>query len=499
MAEMIKFLTSLPHHGGPLTPVRRSFRIGPVADLPLDRPKQPDRADLPSRAAAAPPPCRSAALLLAATALAYLPALRGGFLWDDDAHVTKAALRSLRGLAQIWFTVGATQQYYPVLHTAFWIEHRLWGDAVLGYHLVNVLGHATAAFLLVLILRRVERIGPAKVEPVGPNAPGATRSTFVASTRSILDIPLLAGLIFALHPVSVESVAWISEQKNTLSTVFYLLAALVYFRWREGRMDAETKVGTGGPPVRAGRETSTERTDGRAARPSLYLLALFCFVLAVLSKSVTATLPAALLVVLWWRRGAISWKADVRPLLPWFVFGAAVGLFTAWVERAYIGAQGSDFNLSLVERCLLAGRVVCFYLGRLIWPTNLVFIYPRWTVDASAAWQYSFPLGLLAAIAALWLGRRRGRGPLAAALFFVGTLFPVLGFVNVYPFIFSFVADHFQYLAAMGIIVPLAWGLAVGLRMRSQGAFLSIVIAEGAIAVASIVLFRRGRWMRQKI
>lgn len=157
-------------------------------------------------------------LLLAAVGVAYLPAMRGGMVWDDDAHVTRPELRSVHGLERIWFEVGATQQYYPVLHSAFWVEHRLWGDATLGYHLLNVLLHATAAWLFVVILRRL-------------GVPGAW----------------LAGFIFALHPVCVESVAWISEQKNTLSAVFYLLSALTYLRWRE----------------------RPERTDGRDARPCL--------------------------------------------------------------------------------------------------------------------------------------------------------------------------------------------------------------------------------------
>jgi tetratricopeptide (TPR) repeat protein len=360
-----------------------------------------------------------------ATLAAYWPMLQGAQIWDDDAHVTKPVLRSLHGLWRIWFDLGATQQYYPVLHSAFWLEHRLWGDVTLGYHLTNVFLHATAACLLALILRRLwGREDPA----------------------------WLAAFLFALHPVCVESVAWISEQKNTLSVVFYLLSTLAYLRWQE--------VGTGGPPVRAAAGAKADM-DGRAAspasasasaRPYLYFLALSLFVLAVLSKSVTATLPAALLVVLWWQRGTLSWRRDIVPLLPWFAIGATAGLFTAWVERKYIGAEGADFALSLLQRCLLAGRVSWFYLSKLVWPANLIFVYPHWTIDAGAPWQWVFPIGALALIAVFWLLRRRSRGPLAGALFFVGTLFPALGFFNVYPFIFSYVADHFQYLASLGII-----------------------------------------------
>ncbi len=339
-------------------------------------------------------------MLLAAVLAAYFPALGGGFLWDDDAHVTKAALRPLHGLWRIWTEAGATQQYYPVLHTAFWVEHRLWGDSVLGYHLANVALHAAAAWLLVLILRSL---------------------SFPAA--------LLAGLTFALHPVCVESVAWISEQKNTLSAVFYLSAALAYLRF-----------------------------DGTRS-VSRYWCAFALYALALLSKSVTATLPAALLVVFWWRRGRLEWRRDIAPLLPWFAVGAASGLFSAWYERRLIGAEGADFSLSALQRVLLAGRAIAFYAGKLAWPGDLSFVYPRWELNPGEGSQYLCLAGVLALLAALAAVARRCRGPLAGFLFFCGTLFPALGFFNVYPFIYSYVADHFQYLASIGIIVPAAWGL----------------------------------------
>jgi tetratricopeptide (TPR) repeat protein len=177
-------------------------------------------------------------------------------------------------------------------------------------------------------------------------------------------------------------------------------------------------------------------------------------VCAVLCKSSTATLPAALLVVFWWQRGGLDWRRDVVPLAPWLLFGAAAGLFTAWVERTYIEAQGAEFMLSAAERLLLAGRVVWFYAWKLIWPVNLIFNYPRWTIDVSIWWQWLFPIGLVAVAAGCWAIRRTTRGPLASLLFFAGTLFPVLGFFNVYPFRYSYIADHFQYVAALGLIVP---------------------------------------------
>ena len=174
------------------------------------------------------------AALAAAVFLVYRPALHGGILWDDDEHLTRAELQTWQGLYHIWFDVGATLQYYPLLHTAFWIEHKLWGDATLGYHLMNVLQHIAAALMAALVLRRLK-------------VPGA----------------YLAAAVFALHPIQAESVAWMTEQKNTLSALFYLAAMLAYFRFDQTR-----KVWP-------------------------YCWALGLFALGMLSKTIIATLPGA--------------------------------------------------------------------------------------------------------------------------------------------------------------------------------------------------------------
>jgi tetratricopeptide (TPR) repeat protein len=172
-------------------------------------------------------------------------------------------------------------------------------------------------------------------------------------------------------------------------------------------------------------------------------------------------LAAVLLVVFWWKRGKLSWKQDVLPLAPFFMVGIASGLFTAWVERHIVGAEGADYNFSFIERTLIAGHAIWFYLSKIAWPTDLIFIYPRWDISETIWWQYLFPAaGLIVAGALGWLSRR-WRGPLAGFLFFAGTLFPALGFLNVYPFRYSFVADHFQYLACLGVIVPCAAGMAL--------------------------------------
>jgi tetratricopeptide (TPR) repeat protein len=351
--------------------------------------------------------------LLLATLIAYYPAWHGGLVWDDDGHLTRVALRSVNGLARIWFDLGATQQYYPVVHSVFWVQHRLWGDSTLGYHLVNILLHVCAAVLFVVVLTRLK-------------VPGAW----------------LAGVVFALHPVQVESVAWITETKNTLSTVFYLGAALAYLRFDS--------------------ERSTRAYAG----------ALVLFGLALFSKTVTATLPAALLVIFWWRRGTVQWRRDVVPLLPFAAFGIGAGLLTVWVERTQIGARGADFDFTFLERGLIAGRAIWFYATSLVWPARLVFVYPRWPVSQSVWWQYLFPAGVLLVAAVLWRLRGRSRAPLAALLLFCGTLFPALGFVDVYPFRFSFVADHFQYLASLGVIAAAAAagaGLLARLKAQDRG------------------------------
>jgi protein O-mannosyl-transferase len=400
-------------------------------------------------------------LIFGLVLLVYFPALRGGFIWDDSGHVTREDLRSWSGLGRIWGEVGATQQYYPLLHTAFWVEHRLWGDAPLGYHLLNILLHATGACLFGVVLRRLLKMDS------GPSASlRASDSGAVAAgheRRRYAGVEWVAALLFALHPVCVESVAWVSEQKNTLSTVLYLCAALAYLRFDERR------------------------------RRSAYALATGLFLLALLTKTVTATLPAALLVVFWWRRGRLEWRRDALPLLPWFLLGAATGLLTAKFEREFIGAQGADFVLSGVQRCLLAGRVFWFYLGKLAWPADLIFVYPRWTVDASVWWQWLFPLGGLALLAGL-VWRRRSRSPLAAALLFAGTLFPVLGFVNVYPFVFSFVADHFQYLASLAIFALVAGGLMqASARVPRWGrltGFAALLAVLGGLAWQQVGIYR---------
>ena len=341
-------------------------------------------------------------ILFIAVLAAYQQAWNGRPLWDDDGHITRPELRSAGGLARIWTTPGAVPQYYPVVHTVFWLESHLWGDLPLGYHLLNIFLHVFSAFLLLRILRKLQ-------------VPGAW----------------LAAGIFALHPVMVESVAWITELKNTLSGVFFFGTALAYCTF-----DLERKK-------------------------RWYTLAAGLFLLGLLSKSVIATLPVSLLAIIWWRRGKIQWRRDAVPLLPFFVMGIVSGLFTAWVERMFIGAEGQEFTFSVIERSLIAGRAFWFYLGKIFSPVNLVFIYPRWNVSQTVWWQYLYPAAALICAAALWAVRKHSRAPFAAVVCYTAALFPVLGFFNVYPFRYSFVADHFQYCAVAGPVVLAAAGMAL--------------------------------------
>ena len=348
-------------------------------------------------------------LIILLVFLAYLPTLRGGFIWDDDSYVThNPTLHDLGGLQRIWFKVGAVPQYYPLVHTTFWLEYHLWALNPIGYHLINVLLHAVAAILLWQVLRRLQ-------------APGAW----------------LAAVIFALHPVEVESVAWVTERKNVLSAVFYFAAALAYLRF-----------------------VAWEKPDRQNRfRWHWYLGALVLFLAALLSKTVACSLPAVLLLMCWWKKGRVQ-RGDVMPLLPFFVVGVALGLLTAWMEKHHVGARGADWSLTFADRCLIAGRALWFYAGKLVWPAPLTFIYPRWEIEPAVWWQWLFPIAAAGVVAGLWLARRRiGKGPLVAVLFFAGTLGPALGFVNVYPMRYSFVADHFQYLASVGLIILFAAGL----------------------------------------
>jgi tetratricopeptide (TPR) repeat protein len=372
---------------------------------------------------------------------ANLPSLQNGFVWDDAQNIINNwQLRSWAGLWRIWTDPHATQQYYPLVQTSWWIETQLWGAVPLHFHVLNIALHALAALCLWACLRALA-------------LPGSW----------------LAAALFALHPVQVESVAWITERKNVLCGVFFFASAYCLLRVLFPAPEAAPR-----------------------AQRRLYVAGLFLFVCAMFSKTVACTLGVSLLVLVWWKRGAIT-RREALPIAPLIPFGAALGLLTAHLERESAGAQGASWAFSFAERCLIAGRALSFYLQSLLWPGDRVFIPPRWTIDAGDARQYAYPLAVVLVMLALWFLRKSiGRGPLAAALVYGVTLFPALGFFNVYAFRFSFAYDHFQYLA---VPVPIALVSAAVVsrasKLAAHAQSLAIVAAALLIGACSALTWRQ--------
>ena len=369
--------------------------------------------------------------------VSYLPAmLWGGFVWDDNVYITEAELvREASGLWQIWFAPdkGVESHYWPLTYTTFWLEHKLWGFAPAGYHIVNVLLHLANTLLLWHLLRRLA-------------VPGAW----------------VTAAVFALHPLHVESVAWVIERKDVLSGLFYLAAALIWIRFVE------------------------------QPRPSRYVGSLALYLAALLSKSIAVTLPAALLIWHWWKQGRVT-SADLFKLVPFFITGLAITIGDLSFHQP---REGVSFDYSLVERSLIASRALWFYAAKLLWPTNLSVIYSRWDIHATDPLAWGYLVAAAALALALWHFRHQiGRGPLAGALFFAVTLSPVLGFVDYGYMEFSFVADRFQYLAGLGVMAVVIGAAAYGVRRLSdmwQKVMLGVV-------VVALVMLGRLTWQQQGV
>ena len=328
-------------------------------------------------------------------AISYSPALEAGFVWDDKVFVDEPLIQQWSGIWDIWLSPRDIREghYWPVVYSSFWLEEKLWGLEPAGYHAVNVLLHLANCLLVWILMARLNVAGAWAVAAV-----------------------------FAVHPLHVDSVAWIIERKDLLSALFYMAAALAWMRYVDAR------------------------------RPSLYCGALVLFSLALLSKSIAVTLPAALLVWHAWRRGGVDGAAWMR-LVPFF----AVAVFITAADMSfYQSREPLDLGYSLIERALIAARALFFYVWKLLWPTELAVIYPHWNVDASDPVSWAFLMGAAAVPAVLWaLRRRTGTGPLAGAAYFAVTLAPVLGFVDYGYMQFSFVADRYQYLAGLGVLAVL--------------------------------------------
>ena len=450
-----------------MAPRRRAGREGPA----------------PGRGVPPPAPARAAdrgftrQAVLAALALgllvagSYYPAFLAGFVWDDEAFTEAAAVRELSGLWRIWSSPRAIENeghYWPLVYTTFWLEHKLWGFAPAGYHAVNVALHLANTLLLWRLAGRLA-------------VPGAW----------------LLAAVFAVHPLHVESVAWVIERKDLLSGLFYLAAFLAWMRFTEEPPD--TGGSAASPGDAASRETRRlPERDHPPGRRGLswrhYFLALALYVLAMLGKSIAVTLPAALLIVQWWKRGRVT-GADLLRLAPFFAAGLAITLADL---SFYNAREPLSLGYSMIERTLIAAHALWFYAGKLLWPTGLIVIYPHWEVSAAdpLAWGYVAAAAALAAV--LWLLRRRiGRGPLAGALLFAVTLSPVLGFVDYGYMQFSFVADRFQYLAGIGLTAVLTGAAAHGAgrlpkagRKGATGVAVAVLIVLGALTWRQAEIYR---------
>ena len=396
----------------------------------------PPRADAPAAAAPAPAGERwyarretLAALALALLVVAsYGPAFLAGFVWDDRIFAQALAVRDLDGLGRIWLSPSEIKDeghYWPLVYTSFWLEHKLWGYAPAGYHTVNVLLHLANTLLLWRIAHRL---------PV----PGAWA----------------VAAVFAVHPLHVESVAWIIERKDLLSALFYLTAFLAWLRFAE---------------------------DPRPARGTRhYLLALALLALGMLCKSIVVTLPVALLLWHWWKRGRVT-GADLLRLAPF----AAVGVAMAVADLSFYNMREPvSLDYTALERVLIAAQALWFYVGKLFWPGGLAVIYPHWAVSAGDAVAWAYVVAAVAVVLGLWFLRGRvGRGPLAGVLYFGVTLSPVLGFVDYGYMQFSFVADRHQYLAGIGLVM-----VVVGLAAYGAGRLPSGLWRRGAAGAGAVVL-----------
>jgi tetratricopeptide (TPR) repeat protein len=350
--------------------------------------------------------------LMGVTLAFYFRSLTGDFIWDDNTYISDNwVLRSLAGLRAIWEDPSATCQYYPLSFTFFWTIHHFFGLNPVAYHLVTVLLHGAAAVLLWQVLERLRMRGA-----------------------------LLAGVIFALHPVNVMSVAWMTELKNTLSASLALGACWAYLRF----------AGLGVYGVKRARRECW----------GWYALALALFQLAMFAKTAVSFLPVTLFLIVWWQRERVTWR-DALALVPMLGISIGMGLLTIYIERHAGGASGSDFTIPFLDRVLISGRSFWFYLGKLVWPDRLTFIYPRWKVDTGQWWQWLYPIATVAVLAGSWLARGRiGKGVFAAIMhFYISTSMLVLAVV-LYMMQYSFVADHWAYFGSMSMIALAAAGIA---------------------------------------
>ena len=375
---------------------------------------------------------------LAAIFVFYFPTLSGGFIWDDAIFSEEKTIQNWSGLWSIWFApaeIAKEGHYWPLTYTTFWLDHKLFGLNPIGYHIVNCILYFINVVLIWRLLLKLE-------------VPGAW----------------VISMIFAIHPLHVEPVAWLIERKSLLSVLFYLGAIHVWLRFRE------------------------------SSSPKTYVLTLCLYALGLLSKSIVVTLPATLLILLWWKQERISVR-DVMHVLPFFIVGFAI---TLGDYLFYISREELDFAYSFVERILIATQAVWFYVGKLLWPANLMVVYPRWDVSVENLIAWLFVAATVGVLILLWSCRHRiGKDPLAGVAFFIITLSPTLGFVDYGYMQYSFVADRYQYLAGLGLIAVLMGGAIHAMQPYitsfgsvTGGAFVVLVIGLGSLTWSQATIYQ---------
>jgi tetratricopeptide (TPR) repeat protein len=394
-----------------------------------------------------------AALLALAAWFVYARSAGGAWIWDDPVELAQNPdLRDSSGLARIW-SGSAGIDYLPLKATVQWLGWRVWGDHPAGYHWLNIGLHLAGALVFWRVLRRL-----------GASGFGAW----------------LGALFFVVHPVAVESVAWVSELKNTLSLVFYLLALDAALDW------------VGIPP-----------SSGRPRRPAPYALSLSWYVAALLCKGSAVMLPAVILLCAWWRRGRVC-RRDLAACLPFAAVALASGCATLWFQEHRAIAAASLGGAGPAARIGEAGLAVAFYLIHCVLPVAMAPVYPHW-----------FPaLGMPAALlpwlglagAAWWLGTLRspsGRCLRLGLGFFAINLLPVIGLAPMAYLRISWVADHFAYLSLLGIAGLAgagigAWHAAAGAGGRraatALAAVLALALAGEARAYAGVFRDNRTLW-----
>ena len=410
-------------------------------------------------------PALSGIALCAIVAVSHYPALSAGFVLDDNIFTDAPAVHAWSGLWNIWFSPADIEReghYWPITYTTFWLEHKLWGLAPFGYHLVNVLLYMGNVLLLWRLLRRLA-------------VPGAW----------------VVAAVFAVHPMHVDSVAWAIGRKDLLSGLFYMAAAFFWIRSLDdagdSRPDSRDPTATQAhlPSRSAWRRWLLDSI--RVPRPGLYLAALVFFAAAMLSKSVAVTLPVAFAILLWWENGRVTWT-DAWRIAPFFL----VALGIAVADWSYY-TSGREFSLDygLAERALIAARALWFYAGKLVWPTDLAVIGPLWDIDIGDPLAWGYLIAAVAVASLLWFGRHRlGRGPLAGAVFFAVTLSPMLGFVDFAYMRLSFVADRYAYLAGIGVIAVLVGAAAHGAGKLPN----RLKVGASAVLVAVLAVFGKLTW-----